>query len=177
MLLITVSFDLRILYFVAANIIAILVYVLVIKHRARREKRNIAAISKAVVEYFRKNGVEVSVGCIKLLDNKRFTAFIESEPMKRFRLSHLVEITLRDYVQKACGLELDKVYWRFPIKAATPEVSVSEGTLCEANQLVKDDDEYISEGLLHHENLLKYEVTETSWEKFEEASTIKPQEK
>lgn len=55
--MLTMSFiDLTILYFVVANFIAILIYVLIIKHRARRDKRNITAITKAISEYFTRAG-------------------------------------------------------------------------------------------------------------------------
>jgi hypothetical protein len=152
MLTMTVTFDPTMLYFVAANVIAILVYVLIIKHRARSEKRNIIAITTAISEYFRKYDVIVSVGSISLQGNELYAAFVESEPLKRFRLSHIVETSLHDHVQQACGLKLEKVYWRFPINPV---------------DLVKTWDEYVNEGLL---NLSNYELEESSIEMFQEAS-------
>lgn len=153
MLTMTVTFDLTMLYFVAANFIAILVYVLIIKHKARSEKRNVSAITTAISEYLRKYEVAVSVGSIRLQGNKLYTAFVESEPSKRFRLSHIVETNLRDHVQQACGLKLEKVYWRFPIN---PDEQVKARW-----------DKYLNEGLL---NLSNYELEDSSIEMFQEAS-------
>jgi hypothetical protein len=156
MLTMTVTLDLTILYFVAANFIAILVYVLIIKHRARREKRNTTAITTAISEYFSKNGMAVSVRSISLQGNKRYTAFVQCEPMKRLRLSHMIESTLCDHVQQACGLELEKVYWRFPIN---PD-----------KQATESGDEYFNEGLANLLDPSNYEIEESSLEIFKEAT-------
>lgn|SRR5574340_589263 len=174
MLTMTVTFDLTALYFVAVNVIAILIYVLIIKHRARRDRRNVRAISNAIVDYLRGSGVEVSVECMSRPGGKRFVAFIDAEPSKQFRHTHIVEITLCNHVQTACGLELEKVYWRFPFKEATHAASRSSGTAGEAGQPAESDDEYMEEGLLRLKKLPEYEVTETSWAKFKEASLKRP---
>jgi hypothetical protein len=149
----TVTFEPTILYFVVFNIVAILVYVLIVKHKARQQERNVIAITKAVVAYFRSTGVNVSVRCISLLANRNFVALIESEPMKRFRLSHLVEATLRDHVRSACGLELDRIYWRFLVK----------------EKMAEGDDEYMRESLRAMVKS-KYKLSDSSIEMFEEAS-------
>lgn len=96
-----------------------------------------AQVAEAIREYFLHSGVEVKVSCTRLADSPCFTALIESEPMKRFRLSHIIESTLAEHVRKTCQLELEKIYWRFPVKAALlqglvaaealPEVADSEG--------------------------------------------------
>jgi hypothetical protein len=157
--------DLGILLFGAAGFLAVLAFVLLAKYRARREKQDIAAVSLTIVEYFRRSGVEVAVGSVSLQSAKRFTAFIESEPMKRFRLSHIIEATLREHVQRTCGLELEKVYWRFPIKEATRNTS-------KESKPGEETDDYINEGLVHYKHLPKVEVTELSWENFEAVTTI-----
>lgn len=163
----TISTELMLLFaVVAALFLALVGYVAVLQSRQRRKKNNLAAISAALVDYFRRTGVEVSVGCAEVDDGKRFTAFIESEPMKRFRLSHIIEMTLRDHVAKACGLELAKVYWRFPIK----QVSQTAAATQQETKSREDTDDYINEGLVHYRDLPKFDVTEIPWEKFEEAT-------
>jgi len=145
----------------------VLVYVFRLKAKDKREHRNTKAISAALIDYFRRTGVEVSVGCVRTPGSKRYTAFIESEPMKRFRLSHIIEMTLREQVAKNCGLELDKVYWRFPIK------QVPQNTVTAKDKDAKGAegaDDYINEGLVNYRDLPKVEVTEIPWEKFEEAA-------
>src|SRR6185312_7326408 len=135
--------------------------------RTRSQKRQIGVVTDAIIDYFRKSGVGVAVGCTSMAHN-RFTVLIESEPMKRFRLSHIIEATLRDHVKKACGLEVDKIYWRFPIKHPHPAEETAkdkEGKPKEAHA-----DEYINEGLVNYRHLPKVEAEELSWENFEAAS-------
>jgi hypothetical protein len=160
------AFDLTLLFLVAANLVGIAVYAFRIRLRTRRKKRDVAAIKATIVEYFRRSGVGVSVGCTSLGGSARFTAFVESEPMKRFRLSHIVEITLREHVRKTCNLELEKIYWRFPIKDA------SKGMAEDRAEADTDSDDYINEGLEHYRHVPQPEVTELPWEHFEEVATI-----
>jgi hypothetical protein len=146
------------------------------KARADHERRNITAIKTTIVEYFGKTGVGVNVDSACLGSNGRYTAVIESEPMKRFRLSHIIEMTLRDHVRKSCGLELDKVYWRFPVIAEPPQaggMAAAESGAAPA----KDADEYISEGLEHYKDIPKVEATELPWEQFEKVTTVAREEK
>jgi hypothetical protein len=174
MLMQTASIELIAIFIGAVILLAIISYALILKRKATQEKKNIDAVSYAIVDYFRKSGVGVGVGSIMLPGTGRFTAFIESEPMKRFRLSHIVEATLREHVHRTCGLELDKVYWRFPIKEA------AHNTAETANDQKKEGDEmddYINEGLMHYKHLPKVEVTELPWETFQEATTIQQTER
>lgn len=176
MFLQTGSVDFWIVLLAAACLLAALVYVMVLKNRMRREKRHVAAVSATIIDYFRRSGVEVSVGSV-MQGNKRFTAFIESEPMKRFRLSHIIEATLREHVLRSCGMELDKVYWRFPIKEAARNAAAVENASKEGSKPAEGSDDYINEGLVHYKHLPKVEVTELSWENFEEVTTIASEKK
>lgn len=153
----------------AIGFIAMLLYVGRWQYRAARCRRKIALVSQVLIEYFQKTGVEVAVGCVSLHENNRFTALVESEPMKQFRLSHIIEIALRDHVQKTCGLELDKIFWRFPIKVAARDASVAAAA--GENKKIAGADDYINEGLVNYKDIPKFEATEIPWEKFEEAST------
>jgi len=165
----------------ALGFLAMLAYVAASKAKAGRGKKDTVVVSKVMVEYFRKTGVEVAVTCVNLGDSKRFTAFVESEPMKQFRLSHIIEMTLRDHVQKTCGKELDKVFWRFPIKVtreavskggAAPAATAGGNAAAPAATAKKIEgaDDYINEGLVHYKDLPKSEATEIPWEIFEEAA-------
>lgn len=149
----TFVFEPTILYFSIFNVVAILVYVLMQKRRSRRREQNAKKIKETIATYFGVTGVKVAVRCIQLPDSKNFTVFIESEPMKRFRMSHLVEATLRDHVRAACELELDRIYWRFVVKEDMAEAG----------------DEYMLESLGSMAKT-KYELTDDSIEAFEEVS-------
>lgn len=160
---VTLAFDLALLYLVAVNVIAILGYVLLLKQRARRLEQNTRAVTNAIVDYFRADGIEVAAEAIPRPGGKSYIAFVESEPMKRFRYSHIIEITLRMHIRHECGVELERIFWRFPIRgrgqaaeAAVREMEITEG----------DQDQYIREGL----DLKKekgYDIHESSWEEFE----------
>ncbi|MDP1644989.1 MAG: hypothetical protein Q8L71_05740 [Thiobacillus sp.] len=161
---VTLSLDLTLLYIFAANVVAILAYVLVLKHRARRRERSIKAVSAVIVDYFQADGIEVRVDCVPGRGAKDFIAFIESEPMKRFRYSHIVEASLRVHVQRTCREELDRIFWRFPIhgKGRAAEAGVREMDILDDKH-----DEYIREGLEALKNKGAYDIREGSWEEFE----------
>ncbi|TFW02492.1 hypothetical protein E4K72_13385 [Oxalobacteraceae bacterium OM1] len=149
----------------AVVLIGVAVYAMRAKSKARRQQRQLAAIRAVLLDYFKRSGVEVAVSCFRLPDSSSFTAVVESEPMKRFRLSHIIEMTLREHVRKACGLELDKVYWRFPVKQAAQ----AAGATADAKP-DEHSDEYINEGLEHYRHIPKPEVEELDWEQFERAA-------
>jgi len=178
----TVSVELILLSAALAGFAGALAYLYALSSRQKRENRITKAISASIVDYFRRTGVEVSVGCVATHRGKRFTAFVESEPMKRFRLSHIIEMTLREQVSKSVGVELDKVYWRFPIKqvaegAAAPDLPREKEKKVAGGE---HHDDYINEGLVNYRDLPKVEVTEIPWETFEEAAAqdtvVKPDE-
>lgn len=169
---------------VAALVIGMLAYVLVTKRSASRRTRESAAIRSTIIEYFRRSGVAVGAECV-ILDDGLYTVMVESEPMKRFRLSHIIEMTLREHVRKTCRLELGKIYWRFPIKevaqagpaapastAAGKAEAAPVAAEIDTNANVQESaDDYINEGLEHYRHIPKAEATELPWETFEEVST------
>jgi hypothetical protein len=146
-----IAFDLSLLYFVAANVVLIVGYVLVIRHKARQKKERSATMTACILEYFRVFRVNISVTCIALEGNRHFTAVIECEPVKRFRLSHLIEMRLRDHVHASCSLKLDNVYWRFIVNERSR------------------DDEYARDSLYY------YEAEESTLETFEELLNVAQQ--
>lgn len=160
----------------AAFVLGILVYIVSVRIKARRQHRDVAAIRAVIVDYFRRSGVAVSVECTECGDDGLLTVLVESEPMKRFRLSHIIEMTLREHVRKSCGLELDRIYWRFPIKeaaqAATAPDQAARNNGGDKQGAPETPDEYINEGLENYRHIPRTEVTELPWETFEEMSTI-----
>ena len=166
---------LTLLLLLAAIVVGVAVFVAKGRMKARREEKSSAAVTAAIRDYFRRSGVEVSVSCARLSPGGRFTALLESEPMKRFRLSHIIEMAVRDHVRKTCGLELDKVYWRFPVKEVAQAAAASGAA--EAAKPAESADEYINEGLEHYKYIPKVEATELSWEHFEQVATTDPAKK
>ena len=148
----------------------------------RRKARNIQAIRAVILDYFRRSGVEVSVAATDL-GNGRYTAMVESEPMKRFRLSHIIEMTLREHVRRSVNVDLDKIYWRFPVKQAHAQAAAAQAaagtqdTQAAETRPDAESDEYINEGLEHYRHIPKPEVEELPWEQFEKvAGSIKKED-
>jgi hypothetical protein len=166
---VTLSFDLTLLYVVAANIVALLIYVLTLKHRARRLARSVDSISAAIVDYFQADGIAVRVDCVPGRGAAGFIAFVESEPMKRFRYSHIVEASLRLHVRRTCKEDLDRIFWRFPIhgKGAAGETDAREAGAREMDISDDQHDEYIREGLEALRKKGAYDIREGTWEEFE----------
>lgn len=157
-------------YLMAVILGIVSIYGGVIFLKSKQHQRQIRLVQNAILDYFQRNGVAVAVGCVSLNNDKRFTAFIESEPMKRFRLSHIIEMTVREHVAKTCKLELAKIYWRFPINKDSAQSAEAGNTQASP----KVDDDYINEGLVHYRDLPKIDVSEMPWESFEEVVTKDP---
>lgn len=157
---------LTLILLVIANVIGVLGYALNSRRNARIDKQDAAKVVKAIVDYFRKSSVGVTVDCLRVPPSRRFTVVIESEPMKRFRLSHIIESTLREHVRKTCALEVDKIYWRFPIKDGL-----------QADAPAANPDAYINEGLEHYRHIPVPEVTELPWEQYEKMATVQQEKK
>jgi hypothetical protein len=168
---------------VAALVAGILAFAVRSRLRTRRRQRDIVVIRATIIDYFRRSGVEVAADCTDFRENGAFIAIVESEPMKRFRLSHIIEMTVREHVYKACGLKLEKIYWRFPIKEAAQTsaaaVGAASGAAAAANEAADGadspsqelSDDYINEGLEHYRHIPKPEVEELPWESFEQVTT------
>lgn len=147
-----------------------------------------AHICQAIIGYFSSSGVRVEVDCISLPGNARYTVFIESEPMKRFRLSNQIELLLIEHVSSTCKLEIDRIYWRFVSRSSAVEGTASDPA---ANHDTASGKETGAGVPIHFENsaalsaavedsiegsdryatLPQVEATEMSWESYEEAST------
>ena len=61
MVTVSIVFNLQLLYVVSAVFITLLVYILVQRHRDRRNRAAITGISKASTNFFKVNGVEAMV--------------------------------------------------------------------------------------------------------------------
>lgn len=135
-------------------------------YAAQRKRRKIAAnahrIALAVKEYFAKSGAEIGAQCHPL--RGRFLVLVESEPLKRFRYSHIVEASLIGYVEKTLGLQVDRVFWRFPL----PVGGVSPQDTADLKPSPRED-EYVVQGIRQAITNPDYHVAEDSWDQFEKA--------
>ena len=160
---VNVAFNLPALYFVAAIAITIVFQLTLRKHRQQQADRTLQNLSDVITGYFRHLGIEVSVACFSLLEGKRFIAVIESEPIKKFRHSFIIEQALIKHLAKTTGQQVEKIYWRFPFSAATEELTNAPTPHPDMT------DPYHAEGPVQDWVQAGYDVQDTSWESYEKA--------
>ena len=165
MFTLTLSLDSLSLYIVIFDVIALLTYVLYLFHQKRKLENAIKNITTFISDYFINTGAEVQVNCYKLAaDDKRFVVLIQSEPLKRFRYSFILESNLISHTFKRTGCIVDKIYWRFPVQVQRD--NTTEDTDLE---LIDKDDIYFSDVQKSPNKEMKYEVSETSWDAFQKS--------
>ncbi len=135
-------------------------------HAGQRKQRKAIAdtrrIAHAVKEYFARSSAEVSAQCIHI--HGRFLILLESEPLKRFRYSHIVEASLISHVEKGLGLHVDHVFWRFPLPVG-PSSTHDKANIKPASR----EDDCIIQGIREAKTNPGYHVAEDSWDQFEKA--------
>jgi hypothetical protein len=67
-----------IFFFTMLGFLVLLTHIVMIKRKARMDKMKGARISKEIIEYFRKTGVNVSAVSTNLRGDNHFTAFDEA---------------------------------------------------------------------------------------------------
>ncbi len=149
-----------------------------------RDKRRVARADlavKAAHEYLARFEIRARIVASTLADN-RIVLMIETPPHKKLRFSFIIEQPIKQFVLKQVGVEVDRLFWRFPLEpkntqvpdvkygepgpmktvqtataqAAAPQASVSQA----ANH--DEEDEYF-QGRSYH-------IEEVSWEDFSSVS-------
>lgn len=145
---------------ILASVVA--AYAHVRQGRQRKTAADAERIALAVKDYFAKSGAEIRARCHPV--QGCFLVLVESEPLKRFRYSHIVEAALIGHVDKALGLRVDRVFWRFPLPvgAASPQDTADPKPAAR-------EDEYIVQGIRQAAANPDYHVAEDSWDQFEKA--------
>jgi hypothetical protein len=153
---VNIILNLQALYIAAAVVTSLLVYILVIKRRDRRNRQVIAQINKLVTDYFKAHNVEVMVTCYAVLGGRRFVALLECKPSEKLRSSHVVEMGVIDHVRKSTGHLVERVFWRFPVPILGKDEFSEDLYFAQGFERIKGD---------------AYSVTETPWEQFDQAMT------
>jgi hypothetical protein len=142
-------------------------YVYAGQHKQRKAASEADRVAASVLDYFARSGAQVRVQCHPV--RGRVMVLVESEPLKRFRYSHIVEASLIGHVEKTLGVHVDRVYWRFPLPvgAASVQDTTDPGS-------AKTGDEYVVEGVHQAKTRPEYNVAEDTWEQFEKARQVEP---
>lgn len=161
MFTLTLSLDSLSLYIVGFDVLALLAYILYLFHKKRNLEKSIKSIADFISDYFINTGTEVQVACYKIADDKRFVVLIQSEPLKRFRYSNILESNLIAHTFKITGKIVEKIYWRFPVQIQKDAIEDEAGNNPER------DDLYFSDVPALSDANGKYKVSEASWDEFE----------
>lgn len=167
MLTFTITLDSLAFYIVVFDVVVLLSYVLWIFQRNRKQERAIKLISDFIVQYFSNSGTAVQV-TITPSRNKGFIAMVESEPLKRFRYSNIIESNLINHILKLTGYMVEKIYWRFPVMLAKDTVVSLESD-------ERERDLYFQDAAAAQTNF-EYKVSEVTWDQFESEAN-KPESK
>ena len=155
MVTVSLVFNLQALYLAAVAVTTLLVYILILKWRDRRNREAIARINAIVGDYFKSHNIDVLVTSYAVLGGRRFVVLLEAKPNEKLRSSNVIEMGLIDHVRKATGQSVERVFWRFPVP-----VIGKEGTA---------EDLYLAQGIQQVKSGEGYSVTETPWEHFDKA--------
>jgi len=160
MITLTLTLDSLATYIVAIDIIVLLIYILYIFHKNRDLERSIKNITDFITEYFTHTGADVRVTCFKLDGYKRFVTLIESQPLKRFRYSNVLENNLISHIFQKTGNTVEKIYWRFPVEVRRDEI------VAEAHSEAISDDSYFVDIHAAADASSTYKVSDASWDEF-----------
>lgn len=163
---VTITFNLTMLLMVAANVLGIFAYVGLLRLRAHRLEQAKKRILAVVADNFASIGVAVSSEAIALPAG-HFIIIADTEPLKRFRHSHIVEMVLIEKVKNATGKTVDRVYWRFPLPAREDAVVDAPENTSTSPPAPKID-AYLAQGLKRLRAPEGLEVHEDSWAHFQE---------
>ncbi|HQS37571.1 MAG: hypothetical protein B7X73_04385 [Methylophilales bacterium 39-45-7] len=160
MFTLTLTLDSLSIYIVAADIVILLSYVLYLFHKKRELAKATQTITEFITDYFTHTGAEVRVSCYQLEGLRRFVTLIESQPLKRFRYSNVLENNLIAHIFQKTGNTVEKIYWRFPV------VMHRDAMLEEAKAEVETDDAYFLDVQNATNGSPTYKVSEASWDEF-----------
>lgn len=162
MITLTLSLDSLAVYLVMIDILVLLTYILFIFHKKRKLERAIAKVSEFVSDYFMNSGISVKVTSYQKPGENHFITMIESQPLKRFRYSSVIERNLIDHIDSVTGIQVDKIYWRFPLHMQNDQM------LAEASDA--QPDAYLNERKEAMRILEDYKVSDASWDDFSNSS-------
>jgi len=172
MLTLTLTVNSIALYLVVADVLALLSYILYLFHKKRVLEKAVNDITDFISDYFTHTGAEVNVTCFKLDGERRFVIMIESQPLKRFRFSNILETNLISHIYKKTGNIVEKIYWRFPVAIQ------NEAIITESHNTAIPDDLYFADAKAAADaahpfdavnfdgNPSTYKVSEASWDEF-----------
>ena len=167
---------------VAAVIAAVGMTVSTLLREKRRTERE-ESVAKAAQEYLSRFEIRARI-VASTLANNRIVLMVETPPHKKLRFSYIIEQPIKQFVLKQTGIEVDRMFWRFPMQAKNtqapdvqyggpstispaPQAAAIQATVAASDSPSKaashdEEDEYF-----HRQS---YQIEEVSWEDFSTVS-------
>lgn len=164
MFTLTLTLDSVSMYIVAADVVILLSYVLYLFHKKRELEKATQLITEFITDYFTHTGAEVRVSCYQLEGMKRFVTLIESQPLKRFRYSNVLENNLIAHIYQKTGNTVEKIFWRFPV------IMHQDAVVDEPKSGLESDDTYFLDVPSSNALNPSYKVSEASWDEFKSST-------
>lgn len=160
MLELNLTLDAFSVYVVLVDIVLLLGYIFYLYRKKKRLAQAAEKISQFVKGYFANSGITVDTGCMPSKNSRGFILLIESSPLKSFRYSNLVEVSLIGHIEQVTGHQVEEIFWRFPIRAAAG-IQQPEGS-----DKPHAEDQYLRRAQIEFSKKEDYRVEELSLDDF-----------
>lgn len=152
----------------------ILIYFLYFFGTRRHINKMTVRIMELTADYFNFTGADVRLRCIPAEKKNHYILLIQSQPLKRFRFSNILEHNLAQDIFNKTGCVVDKIYWRFPVEvrkdAIVPEgyeyENLNDAYFKDEESNAQHDTKDSDEDWKFNGAGTEYVVTETTWEDF-----------
>jgi len=152
--------------------------ILAVQRRDQKRASREALVAKMAQEYLSRFEIRAKI-VATTLGNGKIALMIETPPHKKLRFSYIIEQPIRQFIQKQTNIEVDRLFWRFPMadkKTKVPDVQYGipttvmlppeqtmpavkpVPTAAPAAAVVEEEDEYF-QGQSYH-------IEEVSWNDF-----------
>lgn len=154
------------------------------RYRDKRRDKAEEAVAKAAHDYFARFQIRARTIGAQLGDDSMIL-MVETPPHKKLRFSYIIEPPIKNFIRVQTGIEVARIFWRFPIPARetrTPDVKyadpdtlqlepdqaqpgAAEPGAASPQPLDTESDDYFQQHQTYH-------IEEVSWEDFSTVSQL-----
>lgn len=101
--------------------------------RDKRQAEREDDVAKAAQEYLSRFEIRARIVAVTLPGN-RMVLMVETPPHKKLRFSYIIEQPIKQFILKQTEIEVDRMFWRFPMPAKGAATEVQYG--CPTTQIL-----------------------------------------
>ena len=146
--------------------------------REKRQADREDAVAKAAQEYLSRFEIPARIVAASLANNC-IVLMVEAPPHKKLRFSIIIEQPIKQFVLKQTGVDVDRMFWRFPMPAKNSQASdvkygepstiipSSQAVITPASTPSESESQAITQD--HEDDYFQsrsYQIEEISWEDF-----------